>query len=122
VGDNVGEIIDIDLVGINTGNLGISNINLVGNASQALNRFDAALGAVNTERARLGAVQNRLESAASSLEVSIENNSSARSRIRDADYAQETAALTRSKILQQAAVTILSQANILRQLALSLLS
>lgn len=122
MGDNVGEIIDIDLVGINTGNLGISNINLVGNASQALNRFDAALGAVNTERARLGAVQNRLESAASSLEVSIENNSSARSRIRDADYAQETAALTRSKILQQAAVTILSQANILRQLALSLLS
>lgn len=72
VGANVGEIIDIDLVGMNTGNLGISNINLVSNASQALNRFDAALDAVNTERARLGAAQNRLESAASSLEVSIE--------------------------------------------------
>jgi len=122
VGANVGEIIDIDLVGMNTGNLGISDINLVSSASQALNRFDAALDAVNTERARLGAVQNRLESAASSLEVSIENNSSARSRIRDADYAQETAALTRSQILQQAGVTILSQANSLPQLALSLLS
>jgi len=122
VGANVGETIDINLVGMNTGNLGIADIDLVGSASQALNRFDAALDAINTERARLGAVQNRLESAASSLEVSIENNSSARSRIRDADYAQETAALTRSQILQQAGVTILSQANTLPQLALSLLS
>jgi flagellin len=121
VGANEGETIDVSLVGVNTGNLGVDDIDLVSNASQALGKFDSALGAINAERARLGAVQNRLETAAVSLETSIENNSAARSRIRDADYASETAELTRTQILQQAGVSILAQANTLPQLALSLL-
>nr|WP_197722201.1 flagellinolysin [Sulfuriflexus mobilis] len=121
VGANVGETIDVSLVGINAGNLGVSDVDLTTNATQALGKFDVALDAINTERARLGATQNRLETAAASLETSIENNSAARSRIRDADFAEETAALTRSQILQQAGVAILQQANSLPQLALSLL-
>ena len=121
VGANSGETIEVGLVGINTGNLGVSDVSLVNGASKAISQFDAALNAINTERARLGAVQNRLETAVRSIEISVENNSAARSRIRDADFATETAALTRNQILQQAGVTILAQANTLPQLALSLL-
>jgi len=121
VGANVGETIDVDLVSINTGNLGVENVDLVSGASRAISQFDSALNAINTERARLGAVQNRLQTAVSSLAVNVENSSAARSRIRDADFAVETAALTRNQILQQAGVTILAQANTLPQLALSLL-
>ena len=121
VGANSGEIIEVGLVGINTGNLGVSDVDLVNGASKAISQFDAALNAINTERARLGAVQNRLETAVRSIEISVENNSAARSRIRDADFATETASLTRNQILQQAGVTILAQANTLPQLALSLL-
>ena len=121
VGANAGETIDVSLVGINTGNLGVADVNLVNSASKAISQFDAALDAINTERARLGAVQNRLQTAVTSIEISVENNSAARSRIRDADFAAETAALTRNQILQQAGVTILAQANSLPQLALSLL-
>jgi len=121
VGANSGETINVGLVGINTGNLGVADVDLVNSASKAISQFDAALNAINTERARLGAVQNRLQTAVSSIEISVENNSAARSRIRDADFAAETAALTRNQILQQAGVTILAQANSLPQLALSLL-
>jgi len=121
VGANAGETMDVGLVAINAGNIGVEGMDLTTNATQAIGKFDAALGAINTERARLGATQNRLETAAASLETSIENNSAARSRIRDADFAEETAALTRNQILQQAGVAILSQANTLPQLALSLL-
>ncbi|MCK4742507.1 MAG: flagellinolysin [Sulfuriflexus sp.] len=121
VGANAGETINVDLVGINTGNLGVANVDLVNSPSKAISQFDAALNAINTERARLGAVQNRLQTAVTSIEISVENNSAARSRIRDADFAAETAALTRNQILQQAGVTILAQANTLPQLALSLL-
>jgi len=121
VGANVGETIDVSLVGINTGNLGVADVNLVSDPSKAISQFDAALDAINSERARLGAVQNRLQTAVTSIETSVENNSAARSRIRDADFASETASLTRNQILQQAGVTILAQANSLPQLALSLL-
>ena len=121
VGANAGETIDVSLVGINTGNLGVADVNLVSDPSKAISQFDAALDAINSERARLGAVQNRLQTAVTSIGISVENNSAARSRIRDADFASETAALTRNQILQQAGVTILSQANSLPQLALSLL-
>ena len=121
VGANAGETISVGLVDINTGNLGVDGIDLVSDASKAISQFDAALEAINTERARLGAVQNRFFAAVTSLETSVENSSAARSRIRDADFAVETAALTRNQILQQAGVTILAQANTLPQLALSLL-
>ena len=121
VGANSGETISVALKGINTGNLGVDNVDLVNDASKAISQFDAALDAINTERSRLGAVQNRLETAVTSLEIGVENSSAARSRIRDADFAAETATLTRNQILQQAGVTILAQANTLPQLALSLL-
>jgi flagellin len=66
---------------------------------------------VNTARAALGAVQNRFTSVVSSLQTSVENLSASRSRIQDADFAAETAALTRSQILQQAGTAMLAQAN-----------
>jgi flagellin len=70
----------------------------------------------------MGAAQNRLESAAASMEVGIENTSASRSRIVDADYAQETAELTRSNILNQAQIAMISQANSMPNVVLSLLA
>lgn len=97
------------------------DISSVAGANSALSVVDGALAQIATLRADLGAVQNRFESTIKNLSVVSENLSSARSRIADADYASETAALTRAQILQQAGVAILSQANGLPQLVLSLL-
>jgi len=91
------------------------------NATNALAAIDASLDQVNGLRAELGAVQIRFESTISNLSVTSENLSAARSRIRDADFAAETAELTRSQILQQAGIAILSQANALPQNVLALL-
>lgn len=90
-------------------------------AQTAIKRVDSALTSVNTTRASLGAIQNRLESTINSLSTASENLSAARSRILDADFASETAALTRGQILQQAGTAILAQANALPQNVLSLL-
>ncbi len=97
------------------------DISSVTGANNAISLIDGALDQVNSIRGDLGAVQNRFESTITSLTTTSENLSAARSRIRDADFAAETAALTRLQILQQAGVSILSQANSLPQLALSLL-
>jgi flagellin len=83
--------------------------------------LDASLSTVNSGRADLGAYQNRFESTISNLSISSENLSAARSRIRDADFAAETAEMTRAQILQQAGVAMVSQANSLPQSVLSLL-
>ena len=91
------------------------------NANKALLTLDFALQQVSGLRAELGAVQTRFESTISNLSVTSENLSAARSRIRDADFAAETAELTRSQILQQAGIAILSQANALPQNVLALL-
>jgi len=93
----------------------------VTNANEAIQRIDAALQSVNTFRSDLGAIQNRLESTIVNLSTTSENLSASRGRIQDADFAAETAALTRSQILQQAGVAMLSQANTQPQIALSLL-
>jgi flagellin len=82
---------------------------------------DFALNQLNDVRAELGAITNRLESTIANLQTTAENLSASESRIRDADFALETAALTRSQILQQAGVSILAQANLVPQAALSLL-
>jgi len=87
----------------------------------AIGLLDTALDTVNTERGTLGAVQSRIESAIRALESTRENTAAARGRIMDADFAAETAILTRTQILQQAGVAMLSQANSAPQLALSLL-
>ena len=91
------------------------------NANDALLTLDFALQQVSGLRAELGAVQSRFESTIANLSVTSENQSAARSRIRDADFAAETAELTRSQILQQAGIAILSQANAQPQNVLALL-
>ena len=90
-------------------------------AQAAITAVDNALSLVDTARGELGAVQNRFESTIANLNNVSENISAARSRILDADIAQETSAMTKSNILQQAGVAILAQANQAPQLALSLL-
>ncbi|MDJ0877690.1 MAG: flagellin [Halieaceae bacterium] len=90
-------------------------------ANAAITAVDAALTSINGSRATLGAVQNRFESVVTSLQTTSENLSAARSRIMDADFAAETAALTRAQILQQAGTAMLSQANSLPQNVLALL-
>ena len=90
-------------------------------ANALIDAVDSALEVVNSSRATLGAVQNRFESVINNLQTSSESLSSARSRIEDADFAAETAALTRMQILQQAGTAMLSQANALPQGVMSLL-
>lgn len=90
-------------------------------ANDALLTLDFALQSVSGLRAELGAVQTRFESTISNLEIVTENLSAARSRIQDADFAVETANLIRAQILQQAGISILSQANVLPQSVLALL-
>ncbi|MEM7082002.1 MAG: flagellin [Pseudomonadota bacterium] len=93
----------------------------VAGANDAINRIDSALEAVNSFRSDLGAIQNRLESTIVNLQTVNENLAASRGRIQDADFAAETAALTKAQILQQAGVAMLSQANAQPQVALSLL-
>lgn len=97
------------------------DISDVDGALAALSIVDSALTNIVGQRASLGAVQNRFESAISNLATTVENASAARSRIRDADFAAETAALTRAQILQQAGLSVLSQANANPQNVLALL-
>lgn len=97
------------------------DITTIDGAQSAIATIDAALKEVDTTRASLGAIQNRFESTISNLTNVSENASAARSRIQDADFAQETANLTRAQILQQAGTSILAQANQLPQSVLSLL-
>ncbi|RZQ52532.1 flagellin [Pseudoalteromonas phenolica] len=93
----------------------------VAEAQDVLAAVDAMIGAINAKRAELGAVQNRFSSTIRNQTNIIENVSAARSRIQDADFATETAKLTKAQILQQASSSILSQANQRPQTALSLL-
>ncbi len=93
----------------------------VTNSETAINRIDSALTVVSDLRSSFGAIQNRFESTISNLQAVSQNLSAARSRIQDADFAAETSSLTKAQILQQAGVSVLSQANAQPQLALSLL-
>jgi flagellin len=83
--------------------------------------IDTALDTLNSERAMYGAVQNRFESIIGVLQVSAENQAAAKSRITDADFAAETANLSRAQILQQAGAAMVAQANQLPQQVLALL-
>ncbi len=93
----------------------------IATAQAAITAIDDAIDAVNSQRAEFGAVQNRFENVVATLMVSSENQSAARSRIMDADYAAETANLSRASILQQAGNAMVAQANQLPQQVLSLL-
>ncbi len=90
-------------------------------AGTAMDDIDEALKTINAERATYGAVQNRFEAIISTLQVATENESAARGRIMDADFATETANLSRSQILQQAGTAMVAQANQLPQMVLSLI-
>ncbi|CRX67051.1 MULTISPECIES: flagellin [Stenotrophomonas] len=97
------------------------DVSTVKGAQQAMEIVDKALGAINSTRADLGAVQNRFTSVVANLQTSSENLSASRSRIKDTDFAKETAELTRTQILQQAGTAMLAQANQVPQGVLSLL-
>ena len=86
-----------------------------------MDAIDAALGEVNGERSKYGASQNRFEAVISNLQLASENQAASRSRIMDADFASETANLSRSQILQQAGTAMVAQANQLPQGVLALL-
>jgi flagellin len=104
-----------------SGSLSTVTVGSLSAANDAVFRLDAALGSVSELRSTFGAIQNRFESTISNLSTAVENLSAARSRILDADFAAETANLTRAQILQQAGTAMLSQANSLPQNVLSLL-
>jgi len=101
---------------------GATDVSTVGGASAALTDITAAISAVGGARADLGALQNRFQSTIRNLSNISENISGARSQIRDTDFAIETSKLTRNQIIQQASLSVLSQANQRPQAALSLLS
>jgi len=104
-----------------TGTVGIISGTTGSNAQSMITAIDLALTTVNSERSTYGAVQNRFEAIIANLQVASENQSAAKSRIMDADFAAETAALTRTQILQQAGTAMLAQANQLPQQVLQLL-
>lgn len=104
-----------------TGNMVDVNVLSVDAANDAINRVDAGLKAVSDLRSTFGAIQNRFESTIANLGATSENLTASRSRIQDADFAAETANLTRAQILQQAGTSILAQANALPQNVLTLL-
>ena len=98
-----------------------ADISTVTGASTAIGTIDAALSQISTGRSDLGAYQNRFESVITSLQVASENAESSRSRIQDADFAAETANLTKAQILTQAGISVLAQANAQPQQVLALL-
>jgi len=125
IGTESSESILVGLVDTSASTLGLIggtfDITNVSNARGSLAIIDSAIDDITTARGNLGATENRLESAVRSLQNAELNLAAAESRIRDVDIAAETADLTRNTILQQAAVSVLSQANLQPQIALSLL-
>ena len=99
----------------------VAGISVKHEAQLSIGRLDEAITTVNSYRAYLGAVQNRMTSTIANLGVQTENLDTARSRIRDTDFAAETAEYTKAKILQQAGTSVLAQANQQPQVALGLL-
>jgi flagellin len=110
-------VTDTDITAVTGGNLNGDAAAL----KTVIDNLDTALNKVNGERATYGAVQNRFDAVISNLMVSMENQAAARSRITDADFAVETANLSRAQILQQAGNSMIAQANALPQQVLSLL-
>jgi flagellin len=110
-------------VGTSTSTTGMNSTNVQSftASQQAIGVLDNALTSVNSSRATIGAINSRFDSVISNLRSTTENLSASRSRIQDADFAQETASLTRAQVLQQAGVAMLAQANSAPQSVLSLL-
>ncbi len=117
------DTIDITLVGAQSTTLGLNTLDVgsTGDTSAAITAIDGAINQVSAIRGRFGSLQNRFQSTIANIAVQTESLSAAESRIRDVDVAVETANLTRNSIMQQAAISILGQANAQPQVALSLL-
>ncbi len=107
--------------GLGASALNSASVTTVANANTAMTRVDAALTTVSSLRSTFGAIQNRFDSVIASLSTTAENMTASRSRIQDADFAAETAALSRGQILQQAGMAMVAQANSMPQAVLSLL-
>jgi flagellin len=122
-GANRDQTLRVSIGGARSSDLKVSvvNISAVVGAVSALSTVDAALASVNSLRSSLGAFQNRLEFTINTLAIQEENAASAESSIRDADIARETIRFTRNQILVNAGVTVLAQANVTPQAALTLL-
>jgi flagellin len=128
VGSNAGETLTVGIGNMAAsgasslfGASGAGNISSASSASAAISAVASAIGTVSTERAKLGAVQNRLEHKINNLNATIENLTASESRIRDTDMAQEMVSFTRSQILSQAGTAMLAQANQSSQGVLQLL-
>lgn len=126
VGANAGDTIDVTTS--NALSAGYSNVistaagvSTASKASDLITAVDSFLDTINSQRARFGAIQNRFEAVVRNGQNVAENLTASRSRIQDADFAMETANLTRAQILQQAGVSMLAQANAVSQNVLSLL-
>ena len=104
-----------------SGDLSTTDISTVDGANSAIRAVDAALTTVSDLRSTFGAIQNRFQSTVANLATTTENLTASRSRIQDTDFAAETAALTRARILQQAGIAVLAQANSQPQAVLALL-
>lgn len=132
IGANSGDNLAISFSNMQTSELGAStdlnaiitddqNVSTIALAETLMEELDGAIEDVNAQRGELGAVQNRLESTVRSLGVTVENLSAAESRIRDADIAELSSAMVSQQILQQAGISVLSQANAAPQAAINLL-
>ena len=126
VGANAGQFISVNISrpgGYGASGLGMTNtsVETAQQSSAAMTTVDAAISIIDAKRADLGAIQNRFQSTIRNLSNISQNVSAARSRIRDTDFATETAELTRWQIIQQASITVLGQANQRPQAALQLL-
>jgi flagellin len=126
IGADSGDYLDVtttrlDTDGDITGATGTDIATDAATSRAAIDLIDTALDKVNSERATYGAIQNRFDAIVSTLQVSTENEAAARGRIMDADFATETANLSRAQILQQAGTAMVAQANQLPQMVLSLI-
>ena len=123
VGASAGDFVYAGTGSMNLGSMGLEELDVstTDGANAAMSQLDSAIAYVSSQRGKLGAMMNRFENVISVLNVSSENASAARGRIVDADFAVETANLSRSQILQQAGTAMVAQANQLPQNVLSLL-
>jgi len=121
IGANQGETLDVGTFAMNGGALDILDADVTTNPNAVISKMDRALDYINARRADIGAQLGRLDSTVANLAASAESMTASRSRIQDTDYAKETAALTRSQILQQAATAIVAQANSIPRVVLRLL-
>ena len=121
VGANSGETLSVTTVDADTYLATPGDLTTNANASTAIGALDTALETLNTDRATYGATLNRLDFTIKNLQTASESQTAARSRIMDADFAQETATLARQQVLQQAGIAMLSQANQMPSQVLSLL-